>query len=326
MLEKTFALLAQYRPATYVEEDVECYDDAEIEELGRALAALVYAPSKLRKKLQSMGATITRADFYSEIPTIAELETSFSTPSLLKLDYPFRDNAFLREFLTELTVFAKDFDPPVQATREGEYSWEGGAFSFSDAMSYYCMIRRYRPNTIVEIGCGASTMVASLACEHNSTGRIVAIEPYPAPYVRDIPRVELIQKRAQEIDSTLIESYLQDDDILFIDSTHTVKHDSDCLHIYLRILPHLTRKLLVHVHDIFLPDTLQITSMRDQQLFWNEQYLLYAYLIGNPRTKVLYGSNHHTRTNPEMLHEFMQGRYGMGGVSLWFAQSGAVRA
>ena len=34
------------------------------------LARLVYAPSKLRRRLQEFGVTITRADHYSEIPSI----------------------------------------------------------------------------------------------------------------------------------------------------------------------------------------------------------------------------------------------------------------
>ena len=34
-------------------------------------------------------------------------------------------------------------------------------------------------------------------------------------------------------------------------------------------------------------------QMRDQQVFWNEQYLLYAYLTMNPRTRVVYGSRYH---------------------------------
>lgn len=324
MLEKTRAMLARYKPGTYVSDDVECYDEAELEAFGHVLAGLVYAPSKLRKKLQSLGVTITRADFYSEIPTIADLEASFARPSRLRLDHPFRDTAFLQDFLRELTGFGADFDPPVKPTRDDAYSWENGTFSYSDAMAYYCMIRRCRPKTIVEMGCGVSTLIASLACERNGVGRIIAIEPFPAPFVGRLPRVELIQTRAQDIDAALIDTSLTDGDILFIDTTHTVKHDSDCLHIYLRILPHLTHNLFVHAHDIYLPGSLPMDMMRDHQIYWNEQHLLYAYLIGNPRTRILYGSAYHKHTNPDLLTDFMHGRYAYGGASLWFSQSGPV--
>ena len=317
-------MLAQLAPATYLPDDSECYDEAEIEEFGRALAALVFAPSKLRRKLQELGVTITRSDFYSEIPTVAELEASFAGRGPLRLDHPFREAAFLRDFLCELIPVAAEFDPAVKPARDDAYAWESGGFGYSDAMAYYCMIRRCRPKTIVEIGCGMSTLIASLACERNGFGRIVAIEPFPAPFLHRIPRVELIEARAQQLDVALIDANLGDGDILFIDSTHTVKHDSDCLHIYLRILPHLTHSILVHAHDIYLPGTLALHTMRDHQIFWNEQYLLYAYLVGNPRTRVLYGSAYHTAANPRLLSDLMHGRYAPGGASLWFSQSGPV--
>ncbi len=93
MLEKTLALLADVKPGTYLPDDVECFDPAEIDALGHVLGRLLYSPSSIRRRLQQkFGVTITRADFYSEIPTIAELEQSFTSPSLLKLDGVFPDN------------------------------------------------------------------------------------------------------------------------------------------------------------------------------------------------------------------------------------------
>lgn len=64
--------------------------------------------------------------------------------------------------------------------------------------------------------------------------------------------------------------------------------------------------------------------MRDRQIFWNEQYLLYAYMCANPRTRTIYGSRHHSRYNPELLNRFMHGRYKAGGASFWFEQERAL--
>jgi hypothetical protein len=108
--------------------------------------------------------------------------------------------------------------------------------------------------------------------------------------------------------------------MMFIDSTHTVRHDGDCLHIYLRLLPRVAAAVTVQVKNIYLPETLSLQQMRDQQVFWNEQYLLYAYLMTNPGTRVIYGSRYHVRHNPEMLDQFMHGRYKAGGGSFWFEQ------
>jgi predicted O-methyltransferase YrrM len=313
-------MLAKYKAGNYVPDDVICYDETEIEEFGRLLSSLVYAPSKLRKKLQSFGATITRSDFYSEIPTIADLEQSFEQPSKLQLTYPFRETNFLQEFLQDLTKFSEDFDPPVTTSREDIFAWESGAFGYSDAVAYYAMIRKFRPKTIIEIGCGASTLIASLACERNGIGKIIAIEPFPASFLHNLAHVELIERRAQDLDEGFINNSLDDGDMLFIDTTHTIRHDSDCLHIYLRILPAVSRDIFVHVHDIYLPDSLPLEMMRDRQLFWNEQYLLYAYMLENLRTRLLYSSAYHYKNNRELLKGLMHNRYVPGGGSIWFSQ------
>jgi hypothetical protein len=81
MLTKTLAMLIDVKPGTYLQDDVVCFDRVEVEALGRLLRRLVYGPSSIRRLLQQeFGVTITRADFYSEIPTIADLEQSFATP------------------------------------------------------------------------------------------------------------------------------------------------------------------------------------------------------------------------------------------------------
>ena len=94
--------------------------------------------------------------------------------------------------------------------------------------------------------------------------------------------VDLVTKPAQDLESDFFNVLLDDGDILFIDSTHTVKHDSDVLHIYLRILPEIQKSIAVHVHDIYLPKPLPMNLLRDHQIYWNEQYLLYSYLLSNP--------------------------------------------
>jgi hypothetical protein len=325
MLKKTLALLADVKPGTYLPDNVHCFDPEEVDELGRTLGRLVYGPSSIRRHLQQkFGVTVTRADFYSEIPTIAELEKSFAAPSLLTLDGVFPDNLTMVAELDRLAKVSHEFDPPLKSGRLGEYAWEGGPFSYSDAMAYYTMIRTRKPRTIVEIGSGWSTLIAQMACAKNGMGRIICIEPYPSDFLKTMSGIELIERRAQEIKTGFFNTVLRDGDLLFIDSTHTVKHDSDCLHIYLRLLPSVNADITVHVHDIYLPEPLQLHSMRDHQIFWNEQYLLYAFMTSNPRTRTIYGSRYHWLRNREALDRFMHGRYGAGGASFWFEQRKAA--
>jgi predicted O-methyltransferase YrrM len=324
MLEKTLAMLADVKPGTYLPDDVASYDPAELDDLGRLLDRLIYAPSSLRRVLQQkFGVTITRADVYGEIPTIAELERSFAAPSLLTLDGIFPGNAEMMVELERLMKVSHEFDPPQTSSRLGEYAWQNGSFSYSDAMAYYAMIRTRRPRTIVEIGGGWHTRIAQMACARNGMGRIVSVEPDPGEFLRALEGIELVPSRVQDLETDFFNGLLRDGDMLFIDSTHTVRHDGDVLHIYLRILPGLDASVMVQAHDIFLPETVALEQMRDKQIFWNEQYLLYAYMCGNARTRAIFGSRYHARHNPDMLEQLMHGRYRAGGASFWFEQERA---
>jgi hypothetical protein len=319
VLEKTLALLRRISPGTYVAEDQNCYDEAEMEALAQALVPVLWSPSKLRKKLQSRGVNVVPADFYSPIPTIDDIESSFAAP-YQTYDYIF-NHSKLREFLTILHNYSSEFDPPLASGNRGIYSWDSPSFSYSDAMAYYCFIRHLKPKRIIEIGAGASTVVADAACKANGVGEIVCVEPFPPGFLKEIASVRsVIESPVQQLPYSFFNEQLADGDILFIDSTHTVKHGSDCLHLYLRVLPQLPSSIFVHVHDVWLPRTRSLNDLRDRQIYWTEEYLVMAYLIDNYRTEVLYGSNYHFIHNKERLTDFMHGRFQPGGGSLWFSQ------
>ena len=71
---------------------------------------------------------------------------------------------------------------------------------------------------------------------------------------------------------------LEPNDILFIDSSHTVKFGSDVCYEILEILPNLNAGVWVHIHDIFLPNDYPSEWLIDRRLALNEQYLLEAFL------------------------------------------------
>ena len=169
-------------------------------------------------------------------------------------------------------------------------------------------------------GSGFSTLVARQAVERNGAGRIVSIEPFPRPWLRDLKGVEVLEAPAEGFSSDFFNDRLADGDILFIDSTHTVKTGSDCLHLYLRVLPRLESDLAIHVHDVFLPYGMPRRWELDLHLHWTEQHLLLAYLIGNRRTRLLFASNFALNRLAGELAAFMHGRHPVGGGSFWFRQ------
>lgn len=155
-------------------------------------------------------------------------------------------------------------------------------FSGLDAVVYYSLIRHLKPRRIIEIGGGYSTRIANKALAANHSGRLTCIEPYPEERLNGSQfSVQLITKRVEEIDVSFFEC-LEANDILFIDSSHTVKFGSDVCYEFLEILPRLKSGVWVHVHDIFFPHDYPAEWLLERRLALNEQYLLEAFLSFNP--------------------------------------------
>jgi hypothetical protein len=169
-----------------------------------------------------------------------------------------------------------------------DYDPNNGGYGTIDAAALYAMVRETRPKRIVEIGSGSSTLVTAAAIRANQAGdpsykpTFTCIEPFLSDYLKGgVPGVsEFIEKPLQDVPLDLFAN-LEDGDILFIDSTHVVSFGSDVLYEYLTILPALASGVLVHIHDIFLPNDYPENWLKEHRFFWNEQYLLEAFLAMN---------------------------------------------
>jgi Methyltransferase domain len=159
-----------------------------------------------------------------------------------------------------------------------KFDFENDYFSGFDAAVYYSLIRHLMPQRIIEIGGGHSTQIAGKALAANEKGKLSCIEPYPEERLLAAgPGIDVIQKRVEEIDVDFF-SCLEANDILFIDSSHTVKFGSDVCYEFLEVLPCLKRGVWVHVHDIFFPHDYPAEWLMKRRLALNEQYLLEAFL------------------------------------------------
>ena len=166
-----------------------------------------------------------------------------------------------------------------------EFNFDNGYFNGFDAAVYYSLIRHLKPQSIIEIGGGYSTQLANKALAANGSGSLTCIEPYPERLNGTGPSVALIQKQVEEIDVDFF-SRLGANDILFIDSSHTVKFGSDVCYEFLEILPRLAPGVWVHVHDIFFPHDYPAEWLIERRLALNEQYLLEAFLSFNKQFQV----------------------------------------
>ena len=178
-------------------------------------------------------------------------------------------------------------------------------FSGLDAIVYYSLIRHLKPRRIIEIGGGYSTRIANKALAANQSGRLTCIEPYPEDRLDSSQfSVQLITKRVEEIDVSFF-SCLDANDILFIDSSHTVKFGRDVCFEFLEILPALKRGVWVHVHDIFFPHDYPAEWLLKRRLALNEQYLLEAFLSFN------------TAFSPQLANRWLCLDYAEAAARLW---------
>lgn len=181
------------------------------------------------------------------------------------------------------------------------------AFMAVDAHVYYSLIRERKPKRIVEIGSGFSTLVAIEAARRNRADgnacSITAVEPYPAKRLRDAlgEHVSLIEDKVQRVPMDVFTS-LGAGDMLFIDSTHVLREGGDVWWEYCEILPRLASGVLVHIHDISLPKSYPKQYFDKDLYFWNEQYLLQAFLAFNNRFRVMWPGNAMMLEHPDEMN------------------------
>jgi hypothetical protein len=94
-------------------------------------------------------------------------------------------------------------------------------------------------------------------------------------------------------------------DVLFIDSSHTVRAGGDVVHLLCEVVPRLRPGVLVHVHDIYLPYHYPREWFEQLHWYWAEQYLLQALLSGNSRLEVLIGAHALWRERRQQLVELI---------------------
>ena len=216
--------------------------------------------------------------YYEPLPDFRSITTEQITR---RRTYPGRDFKW-NEQLTLVNELAAHSDE----LRELQFDFSNGYFSGFDAAVYYSLIRHLQPQRIVEIGGGYSTQIADRAVARNGTGKLTCIEPYPEERLNGAKlNIELITRRVEEIDVDFFSS-LESNDILFIDSSHTVKFGSDVCFEFLEVLPRLKPGVWIHVHDIFFPHDYPEEWLIKRRQAWNEQYLLEAFLSFNSRFSI----------------------------------------
>ena len=203
--------------------------------------------------------------------------------------------------LSELSFAEELADLPHRPAGTLDYYLDNGSFGPGDAEYWYQIIRRFKPKRIFEVGSGNSTLMAIRAIGRNRaddpgyTCRHVCIEPYEFPGLEGAG-VSVLRQKIEDVPLTFF-SELEENDILFIDSSHVIRPQGDVLFEYLELLPVLNPGVIVHLHDIFSPKNYPQHWLGDEVRLWNEQYLLEAFLTHNSQWKIIgavnFLDNHH---------------------------------
>src|SRR6185369_3944624 len=271
--------------------------------------------NKSFKFFRTFGVHVTPVHFYSPVPDLRDLSAipGFWGREFAMTGVDLQEKSQQSFLETVVSCYRAECGFPRKPTSNPhDYYSENSYFGFASAAAMHAAVRHFRPRTIIEVGTGHSTKVlAGAACLNAAEGvttELVAIDPYPnRDLLSELPGMkQVIAKKVQEVDLQLFAT-LQHNDILSIDTSHAVKVGGDVVFLYLEVLPRLPGGVIVHIHDIFLPlDYPQ--AWLEQRYFWNEQYLLHAFLIFNQQFEVVWGQKFSELRFPELYHEAFAGR------------------
>lgn len=207
---------------------------------------------------------------------------------------------------------------PTAPTAGTSYYYDNPNFAEGDAECLYSLIRLCKPRRVIEVGSGFSTLMAQAAIGQNRLDDPEyqclhqCVEPYEMQWLEGIGGIEVIRQKVEDMDPSLFHN-LASNDILFIDSSHVIRPQSDVLTECLEIMPALNPGVLVHIHDIFTPCDYPDHWLVDEVKLWNEQYLLEAFLSCNPAFEIVAALNYLNRRHPgEMAKRFPMLRQNTG--------------
>jgi predicted O-methyltransferase YrrM len=154
--------------------------------------------------------------------------------------------------------------------------WANNWFPPFDGAALYGLIAEHAPGRYVEVGSGISTRFARQAIhDHGLSTRIVSVDPHPHTAI-DAICDEVVRSPMEDVDRGFWES-IGSEDLLFVDNSHRSFPNSDVTVFFAEVLPALRPGTIWGLHDILLPwDYPDEWGGR----FYNEQYLLLAYLLG----------------------------------------------
>jgi len=257
--------------------------------------------------------------YYSPIPDLNEIRVKES--QIFKQKNDLEDislyTANQQALLEVLKSFHSDFSFPEEIKTGFRYYSNNSFFIRSDAFFLYALIRHYKPMQIIEVGSGfSSALMLDVNLQFfNDNIKLSFIEPFPERLYslieKESQNKNIVVSKVQDVPMELFDT-LQKNDILFIDSSHVSKIGSDVNHIFFNILPRLKSGVIIHFHDITWPFEYPKEWIYEGR-FWNEAYLLHAFLMNNNNYEILLFNNYLAHKHNAWLQENLPLACGGGG-------------
>lgn len=253
-----------------------------------------------------VGFDVVAHSVYSPVPSVEPEDDPVWSEPQTELAGIHVDLAAQFDFLErELAPYVPELGAPDGPPPGGGLHLANDWYQAVDAELLYAFLRHLRPRRVLELGSGYSTLVAASAARVNAReGR-----PLELTTVDAAPRESLlagldgaVRLERERVERLPLERFaeLGRGDVLFIDTSHTVKHGSEVNRLVLDVLPRLAPGVVVQFHDVFLPYAYPREWLVDE-LMPAEQYLIQAFLSGNPDWRVLVAAHALARAEPARL-------------------------
>src|ERR1019366_4866422 len=176
-----------------------------------------------RALFDRIGVLPIRNHYYEPLFTYNDVNLTKRQLTAIDFNLP-KQLELLSQFTYQQELLDIPFDRP---SSRSSFYYNNGSYVAGDAEFLYSMVRHLRPKRILEVGSGNSTLIVRQALERNlrsnpqDTCEHTCIEPYEQPWLEGTGIV-VVRERVEDIDLSCFTA-LGPGDILFIDSSHTIR-------------------------------------------------------------------------------------------------------
>jgi hypothetical protein len=227
--------------------------------------------------------------------------------------------------LQKFTHYFPEFTPEKYKDTRQRYYYDNPLYGFTDGFILFAFLRMFQPSKVVEIGSGfSSALMLDTAESFSLATDFIFIDPYTRNFEKlslneTKPNYKIVREKIQDIDLSLLPD-LQENDILFIDSSHVLKIDSDLSYLFFSLLPSLNKGVIVHVHDIWWPFEYPVDMIKEGRV-WNEIYFIRCFLQYNSSFEILFFNSFMEWKHKAFIDASMPDYFKDSGKSLWLRKT-----